>query len=923
MATMRLTFVVIAWGLVFRAGAEDRAPADFQPDPLSVQRYGPAYRYPQAGWIVLHIEGEPYERGYQHGRLLANEIAAYLRCSAAMRGHKAPAEAWNNTRTLVNALFLRRYDKEYLEEMKGIADGATAGGAKFEGRPVDLVDVVAMNAWPEIETLDSALEATATGLEGIQFPHEQPRAMPPDKPMHCSAFAATGPATADGKIVFGHITMFGLYPSLFYNVWIDIKPAKGHRVSMQTFPGGMNSGMDYYLNNAGLMVSETTIAQTRFDITGKALASRIRTVMQYADSIDKAVEILKDGNNGLYTNEWLLGDAKTNEIAMFELGTHKSKLFRSSKNEWFGGAEGFYWGCNNAKDLQVRLETIASVNGTPANMVWRPSDRDQMWLRLYRENKGKIDVEFGKRAFTTPPVAAYHSLDAKFTTTDMAKGLRTWALFGPPLGRAWEPTNEERGQHPEVRAMVSNPWTVLHSHLPSAGKPSTLLAVDLSGEKAKADAPEGRRRRRQPARTPVWHGTILPKTDADIWLAAAFAEYERFVSEEQVMRGEASDGLSADERRQLGLRLFAHRSTCAAGALTGQDTPLSGIQPEFAQGNWYKVASGKGVCVLHELRQLMGDEPFKKMMDSFGRKHAGRPAGTEEFQQHVANALSKAQDGSGKSASFSSPEFFTYWTTQPGFPILKLASAECRPYDGRYRVHGEITAGIVPAKIDITVESENDEVVHSVLLDGSRTTFEIDSPHRPKRLVVDKYGWTAKADDPIYSTRSFFADLDHTLIVYGTADEEPAQREAAERLQRRIREYGSNKTLAIRADRDTTDEDLKSNHILLIGRPDSNRLVGRFQNAFPVKFGPRSFTVDTEAYGHAGSALIAAAPNPLNPRYSAVLLAGLSAESTWHTPENLFAGQSAEVLVFPANGKSKALVIPRPELVRNFSGKEG
>ena len=52
------------------------------------------YRYPQAGWIVLHIEGEPYERGYQHGRLLAPEIAGLRRrCFAAMRSRKAPADA--------------------------------------------------------------------------------------------------------------------------------------------------------------------------------------------------------------------------------------------------------------------------------------------------------------------------------------------------------------------------------------------------------------------------------------------------------------------------------------------------------------------------------------------------------------------------------------------------------------------------------------------------------------------------------------------------------------------------------------------------------------------------------------------------------------------------------------------------------------
>jgi hypothetical protein len=110
---------------------------------------------------VLHIEGEPYERGVQHGRLLAPEIAAHVRCFAATQNPKSPTEGWKQTRTLANALFLRRYDKEYLEEMKGIADGASAAGARFDGRAIDLVDVVALNAWPEIDTLDSALEGDA------------------------------------------------------------------------------------------------------------------------------------------------------------------------------------------------------------------------------------------------------------------------------------------------------------------------------------------------------------------------------------------------------------------------------------------------------------------------------------------------------------------------------------------------------------------------------------------------------------------------------------------------------------------------------------------------------------------------------------------------------------------------------------------
>src|SRR5262249_59652630 len=145
----------------------------------------------------------------------------------------------------------------------------------------------------------------------LRHPLQRPDPAADPKPMRCSAFAATGPAPRDGKIVFGHITMFSLYPSNFYNVWLDVKPASGHRVLMQSFPGGVHSGMDYYLNDAGLLISETTISQTHFDVKGAPLASRIRQAMQYADTIDKAVAILKKDNNGLYTNEWLLGAVNT------------------------------------------------------------------------------------------------------------------------------------------------------------------------------------------------------------------------------------------------------------------------------------------------------------------------------------------------------------------------------------------------------------------------------------------------------------------------------------------------------------------------------------------------------------------------------------------------------------------------------------
>jgi hypothetical protein len=893
---------------------------DFQPDPLSVQRYGPAYRYPQAGWIVLHIEGKPYERGYQHGRLMASEIAAHLRCYATVQSPKAPAEAWRITRTLANALFVRRFDREYLEEMKGIADGATAAGARFDSRPIDVVDIVALNCWPEIETLPGGLEALPTGLEGVRFPQQQVQAMPAPKPMHCSAFAATGPATADGKIVFGHITMFSLYPSHFYNVWLDVKPAAGHRVLMQSYPGGMQSGMDYYLNDAGLIVCETTIHQTRYNMQGQALASRIRKALQYADSIDRAVEILREANNGLYTNEWLLADIKTNEIAMFELGTAKSKLYRSSKGEWFGGTEGFYWGCNNMKDLDVRLETIPSVKDRPANVVWRPSDRDKVWLRLYAKHKGHIDAGFGKEAFTTPPLAAHSSLDAKFTTTNLAGDLKTWALFGPPLGLAWQPTRDEREHFPELRPLVSNPWTILHGLRPSRAGESKQVVADLS------ERLERRERRaededRRPPTKPAWHGTLLPRTDADTWLAAAFADYEHIVSLENALRDRAADGnLSAADRDRLALELYAARANYLAGARAGQDTPLSRTQAAVSQDDWYRVAAGKGVWVLHELRRYLKPATFDHLMDRFGAEHAGRETSVADLQDFLRKAAPTAKTDA----------FFAYWLDRKGLPTLHLIEPRCesKTADGKseYVVTGKLRRdpGSPPCVVEVTVETGDKEVSRQIALEGSEVPFQIPTHQAvpPRRVIVDKYGTTAKTQGGVFNVASFNPELDHALIVYGTADEAASQREAAEALQRTLRERSSNYTVPVRSDQDVTEDELRSHHLVLIGRPDSNRLVERFRQAVPVRFGKRSFQVAGETYAHPASAVVVAGENPANRRYSLVVVAGLSAEATFRVaPEFLHAGRAAEVMVLANGASTRALVLPPADLVHEFAGR--
>jgi Phospholipase B len=626
---MRALFLLVLFPVAVAAG-------DYPPDPLSIRRHGPAYRYPQAGWVVLHIEGKPHERGYQHGTLMATEIAGYIRCYAAQEGPKDPAAAWQQVRRLVNALFLRRFDREYLEEMQGIADGAADAGATFNGRALDLTDVVALNVWAEVMCLEGGLDALPTGLEGEKFPGKKPKAMPADKGEHCSAFAATGPATADGKVVFGHITMFSLYPSRFYNVWLDVKPEKGHRVLMQSYPGGIQSGMDYYITDAGLMVSETTIAQTRFHTDAIPLTNRIRKAVQYGESIDDVVRVLADANNGLYTNEWLLADAKTNEIAMFELGTTATRLWRSSKNEWFGGTEGFYWGCNNTKDLEVRLDTFASLKDRPHSTAWVPGARDKKWLQFYAKHRGRITAQTGKLAFSTPPICASSSLDAKVTTTDLARQLKTHAIFGPPIGGTWEPTESEKTDFPEIVPLVPNDWTVLHPALPPSG-PAAKIA-DLPEKAQPFLSANDRMPAGVPATKPAWHGTLLAKSDADLWLTEGFVAYERIVALENALRDAHDDGkLTADDKECLAVELGIHRSHLRAA---------DGSRSEYSDGDpgrdvWARAETAKGVFILHRLNQEVGARRFSDWMDEFGRAHAGQRVTGDEFFAFVRQKWGK------------------------------------------------------------------------------------------------------------------------------------------------------------------------------------------------------------------------------------------------------------------------------------------
>ena len=272
------------------------------------------------GWIFVHLEGTPEQVGFQHGSLLAAEIGDFLR---AIKPYfqKSTGRDWEFYRQASEGMLWPGIDEEYRREIDGIVAGLAS-----KGIAADRWDLVGLNANQELPYYYVPWVDRREGKTPASH-----------APGNCSAFVATGSYTRDGRIVMGHNAWTNYVVGTRWNIVFDIKPKAGSRMLMDGLPGVIVSDDDFAINSAGMMITETTITQFEgWDPTGKPEFVRARKAMQYSRSIDDFVRIMLDGNNGGYANDWLLGDNKTGEIALFELGLRTTRVRRTRDGCFFG-----------------------------------------------------------------------------------------------------------------------------------------------------------------------------------------------------------------------------------------------------------------------------------------------------------------------------------------------------------------------------------------------------------------------------------------------------------------------------------------------------------------------------------------------------------------------------------------------------------
>jgi len=139
-STRRLGYIAVMFAvtclMLHGASAQENHHAD--------ARLQKAYRFQQNGWIYVHLEGSPFDIGFQHGYLLAPEIQDAFQALRLQDTHRTKRD-WEFFRKTAHEMLWPHIDGEYRQELEGIVEGLKAQRVQL-----DIDDVVALNAFQEL-----------------------------------------------------------------------------------------------------------------------------------------------------------------------------------------------------------------------------------------------------------------------------------------------------------------------------------------------------------------------------------------------------------------------------------------------------------------------------------------------------------------------------------------------------------------------------------------------------------------------------------------------------------------------------------------------------------------------------------------------------------------------------------------------------
>ena len=341
-----------------------------------IKEEGKGFLEEKQGVTILHLYGEAYTRGYQHGVLLAGRIEKLvpdvLASATAVIAKTLQCDfntAWE--KMLLGKQVAERYlPVEFKEEMKGIAEGVIS-----QGKKISLDDIVLWNTMYDQWCLYAHPHHSKPDDSEKKYEYRDEM---PGSGAGCSSFSAWGNAVEGNKLVFGkNMDNLNLPGILDNRVLAIINPAEGFGHTVTIHPGMV--GIDGGFNTEGIMMMTQYDASVYETMKGWGIGIFTRMLLTYSDSIDKAISVF--ANPRCTGIAYHVADAKVNDAIVIEASavqvavrrpvTGEDVLWTSNHSNCYPGWLS-YQGYNMVFD-QARVYELGDVSTIEK---WQKSLRD-------------------------------------------------------------------------------------------------------------------------------------------------------------------------------------------------------------------------------------------------------------------------------------------------------------------------------------------------------------------------------------------------------------------------------------------------------------------------------------------------------------------------------------------------------------------
>ncbi len=370
---------------------------------------GRAWLEKRGGLLFVHISGDHYQMGFQHGVLLGEALLPVfngLVTTTAMELGFGSLETGLGWLEEMKEAMEPYTPAKYIEEMHGIADGAATVGC-----PLDFDDIFMLNL-----IIDAGLVlyklAPVTGMD-VTVPYDLEYG--PD----CSGFTVWGGSTQDGEMISAAIQEYKPYridafggtevTALYRGLLLVGRPTEGYNFLVPTVPGMV--GIAQGLNAAGISTSSKGSNSIHATMCGCAISFESREIAQYAGNIDDAIDFLagphaRARGHNRQVDDSAAGRSVVLEVSASELALREGNLddavIAANHFRAWPGFEGYpddghnmvlgqfafgSWGYKTA-DIETREDWEAILE--------EKATRYNFYASVIGENDGNIDTELAK-----------------------------------------------------------------------------------------------------------------------------------------------------------------------------------------------------------------------------------------------------------------------------------------------------------------------------------------------------------------------------------------------------------------------------------------------------------------------------------------------------------------------------------------------